>query len=1182
MRARDERDLYFKEHPTDTDRHYLLAVFDDLAKLPGAKDIFGSHNALSAYRDWLSGDAAQKLIEFFQKIDKDETGELIHDFTDPVTPTGGWDTRFLGDLYQDLSEAARKKYALLQTPVFIEEFILERTLEPAIKEFGIEGFKMIDPACGSGHFLLGAFARILGRWRRKEPATTDRELINRTLAATYGIDLNPYAIAITRFRLLLAAMRECQTTHLKDAPTLRLNLACGDSLLHGAPGKEQQMLGYHELAHVYESEDLSMLRRILSPGAYNAVVANPPYITVKDKALNQAYRERYPEVCHMKYSLAVPFMQRLFILACENGFVGQITANNFMKREFGKKLIESYIPTIDLGYLIDTSGAYIPGHGTPTVILLGRNRAPVARTVRAVMGIRGEPATPEDPSRGQVWTAITQQIDQVGSQSQFISVSDIPREQLGKHPWSIGGGGSAELKERLDQSEQCLKDVVQLIGVLGMTNADDVMLNPPDALRRHRVERDMFRSLVLGDEVRDWRELDSEAAIVPYDKQFLVPIDSRVGLHRFLWPSRTVMGSRATFAKNTYFEEGRPWWEWHQIVLGRLRTPLTIVYGEVATHNHFVLDRGGKVFKQTAPVIKLPATATEDDHVGLLGLLNSSTACFWLKQGAHNKGDSTDQHGARTTGDGAFNTFAFNATLVGKLPIPEQRPVDLSQELDNLAAKLTRLRPSSQLAIGPLTQDSLSAARVEYDSTLAHMIALQEELDWQVYQIFDLIDEDLCYRGTPPPVQRGQRPFEIVLARCVQDGVRVTDWFRRHGISPITDVPHDLPEDYRQLVQRRIKLIESDRNIGLIEQPEYKRRWNIEAWEKQQERAVRDWLLCRLESYFDSDGRMNEEKQITAHTTLREPRLTSIALVADLARKDAQFIQVAELYVGRMDFDITGLIDELITAESVPALPVLRYKPNGLHKRAVWERTWGLQRLEDAVDALFEADRLKELDERAKEDSDNATKAAATLSVDASKQSKVARELGTAASYFAEATKQGLDLDAETVTKPIRDAAKRAKKTAVGQIPVPLKYNNADFLNSKFWRLRGKLDVPKERWVSFPHCEGEDGTLVIAWAGYDHLQLARAIAERYELAKEQEGRKLVPLLAAIGQLIPWLKQWHNELDPAYGTRMGDYYENYLAEEAKAIGKSVEEVMAWTPPAKVKKTRKKRTKTAAKP
>ena len=58
----------------------------------------------------------------------------------------------------------------------------------------------------------------------------------------------------------------------------------------------------------------------------------------------------------------------------------------------------------------------------------------------------------------------------------------------------------------------------------------------------------------------------------------------------------------------------------------KLRTPLSIVFAFVATHNHFVLDRGGKVFKQSAPVIKLPPGATEDDHLALLGLLNSSTA----------------------------------------------------------------------------------------------------------------------------------------------------------------------------------------------------------------------------------------------------------------------------------------------------------------------------------------------------------------------------------------------------------------------------------------------------------------------------------------------------------------------------------------------------------------------------
>ena len=55
------------------------------------------------------------------------------------------------------------------------------------------------------------------------------------------------------------------------------------------------------------------------------------------------------------------------------GYAGMITANSFMKREFGKKLIKEYIPRWDLTHVIDTSGAYIPGHGTPTVIQFGRH-----------------------------------------------------------------------------------------------------------------------------------------------------------------------------------------------------------------------------------------------------------------------------------------------------------------------------------------------------------------------------------------------------------------------------------------------------------------------------------------------------------------------------------------------------------------------------------------------------------------------------------------------------------------------------------------------------------------------------------------------------------------------------------------------------------------------------------------
>ena len=105
----------------------------------------------------------------------------------------------------------------------------------------------------------------------------------------------------------------------------------------------------------------------------------------------------------MKYALSVPFAERFFDLAIRGGadpragYVGQITSNSFMKREFGRKLVKEVFPSVDLTHVIDTSGAYIPGHGTPTVILVGRNRSPTMDLVRAVLGKRGEPATPSEP-----------------------------------------------------------------------------------------------------------------------------------------------------------------------------------------------------------------------------------------------------------------------------------------------------------------------------------------------------------------------------------------------------------------------------------------------------------------------------------------------------------------------------------------------------------------------------------------------------------------------------------------------------------------------------------------------------------------------------------------------------------------------------------------------------------------
>jgi hypothetical protein len=364
--ATDSQRLFFEMAPSLTERDYLLAVFRELSHLSAARDLFDpTKNPV-----WLLGPSsalAKKLLELFRSPSAEAPGLRF----------GQADTRFLGDLYQDLSADVRERFALLQTPHFVEAYILDRTLERSIARFGLNETSLIDPTCGSGHFLLGAFERLFDHRLRNEPGLDVREAARLALGAVYGADINPYAVAIARFRLTLAFLEKAGYRKLADSPELPLHLVVGDSLLH-APLQSHlgdvagQSKRTWEGSAMYALEDEEAAKAILLR-KYTVVVGNPPYITVKDATLRERYREMYPRSAAGKYSVAAPFTERFFLLAKAAGFVGMITANSFMKREFGKKLIEQFLPTVNLDGVVNTSGAYIPGHGTPTVLLFGTN-----------------------------------------------------------------------------------------------------------------------------------------------------------------------------------------------------------------------------------------------------------------------------------------------------------------------------------------------------------------------------------------------------------------------------------------------------------------------------------------------------------------------------------------------------------------------------------------------------------------------------------------------------------------------------------------------------------------------------------------------------------------------------------------------------------------------------------------
>ncbi len=417
-----------------------------------------------------------------------------------------------------------------------------------------------------------------------------------------------------------------------------------------------------------------------------------------------------------------------------------------------------------------------------------------------------------------------------------------------------------------------------------------------------------------------------------------------------------------------------------------------------------------------------------------------------------------------------------------KLPLPEMQQchrslLGLVQNAEATVAKSQALEPKKVLA----QWDNRTTSQLrEYQAASVNdlkrldgtLVSIQEEIDWRVYALFDLPTitanrvEDVLL-----PVAPEHRPMEVRLARELNTDISARIWFDRHKREPPADAGGPLADLYR----RRLRLIDAEKNLQLLETPETKRRWPPRDYEAEFQAAYRDWLLDRVEAVFSEED---------------EPKALSARQLAAELHRDPQVQAVAEVYTDESAPDLVRLVSELVKAEGVPYLAALRYSDTGLEKHAAWKETWELQRREDAGEKV--------------------------------------------------------------------------------EVPVPPKYATKDYRRQEYWRHRGKLDVPKERFVLYPGAESDnDDTPLAGWAGWDHLRKARALAAVYQERKGEEGwesERLVPLLAGLHELVPWLLQWHNDPDPAYdGQRLGNFFRDFVAGQAHDLGLALADLSAWRPP-----------------
>ena len=581
-------------------------------------------------------------------------------------------------------------------------------------------------------------------------------------------------------------------------------------------------------------------------GGFDIVVGNPPFVTARNPAKRELWRQRWPRVCEGIYQLVCPFLELGQTILKPSGELGFIVSNAFIKRDFGKPLVEKFFTTIDLQKVVDCSGLSFPGHGTPTCILfLSSNSSVAARPIQVTSTFPGGGDLRTPPEESLLWEAIEKHHSDASRtercesrqaitayEDQRIAVGACNRARFLEYPCVWAFFDWPVLDHVIGIAEQRLADLIEGdIGFCTKTNADDVFVTNVRMARRAKIHAELLLPYNQGEELKNWQAAPPYLLITPYDRSCQILSEGALGEESlaYLRPFKRFLENRHSFGNKSFKELGWAWYAFDRMNANKYETNKFIVFPFISTHNHYAYVDERRAFNRHAQVIKLPKRSTAEDHYQLVGLLNSSIALFWLKQLCFNKGAGEDEERDR---------FEFAGGKVQTVPIPKAFSVfgtarslaartlaglastcaTEGSALEALAFRQTLpaiLDGKPQPAdLRTLIADTISSRELR----VSRLIAFQEEIDWLVYAAYSLLAvNEASVDAQPLALWRDQRPFAI--------------WADANGDydTALSLIPADWLPRRRELWASRLAAIRDNENIRSIEQPVYKRRWD-EQW----------------------------------------------------------------------------------------------------------------------------------------------------------------------------------------------------------------------------------------------------------------------------------------------------------------------------------------------------------------
>lgn len=249
----------------------------------------------------------------------------------------------------EASKAKRKSEGIYYTPTYIVDYIVKNTVGEYIKthkEKDIENVKILDPACGSGSFLLKAYDTLENYWKEKgkldqtklEDSGSYSKKVEIVTKNIFGVDLDEKAVEIAQLNLLLKIAEK-----RKRLPTLQKNIKNGNSLIDDPKIANDK-------AFKWSDEFVEIMKE----GGFDIVIGNPPYGILFNKEEKKFLENNLPAF-KRNNDFYVAFMQLALNLLRDKGLFSFIIPNTYLTgsyfNEIKKYILEKtkIIKILDLG-----------------------------------------------------------------------------------------------------------------------------------------------------------------------------------------------------------------------------------------------------------------------------------------------------------------------------------------------------------------------------------------------------------------------------------------------------------------------------------------------------------------------------------------------------------------------------------------------------------------------------------------------------------------------------------------------------------------------------------------------------------------------------------------------------------------------------------------------------------------